>query len=83
MADQLSDALGKHVAFIDIPEEAIRDALIGLGMREWQADGLVEEYAHYRRGEAETVSTAVQDVTGHRARSFSTFAHDYKQAFLP
>lgn len=81
MASQLSEALGKQVTFVDIPEGAMRDALVGFGLPEWQADGLIEDYAHYRRGEAATVSTAVRDVTGHSSRSFAAFAVDYKQAF--
>ncbi len=60
----------------------MRDALIGFGLPEWQADGLVEDYAHYRRGEAATLSTTVRDVMGHPARSFAAFARDYKEAFL-
>src|SRR5918992_23028 len=79
MASQLSDALGKQVTFVDIPERAMRNALVGFGFPEWQADGLIEDYAHYRRGEASTVSTAVRDVTGHPPRSFAAFARDYKQ----
>ena len=50
--------------------------------RLYLADGLIEDYAHYGRGEAATVSNAVQNVTGHRARSFAAFARDYKQAFV-
>ena len=56
--------------------------LIGFGLREWQADGLIEDYAHYRRGEATDVSTAVQDITGQPARSFDVFASDYRSSFL-
>jgi len=82
MASQLSDALEKKITFVDIPEGAMRNALIGFGLPEWQAGGLVEDYAHYRRGEAESVSDAVREVTGHAARSFAAFARDYKQAFL-
>jgi uncharacterized protein YbjT (DUF2867 family) len=81
MASQLSDALGTRVAFVDIPESAMRDALLGFGLPEWQANGVIEDYAHYRRGEASTVSCAVRDVTGNPARSFRTFAQDYKHAF--
>lgn len=81
MASQLSDALGKSITFVDVPEPAMRDALLGLGIPEWQADGLIEDYAHYRRGEASTISSAVREVTGHPARSFADFARDYKQAF--
>lgn len=58
------------------------NALISFGFPEWQADGLVEDYAHYRRGEASAISSAVQDVTGHPPRTFRGFAGDYKQAFL-
>ena len=60
----------------------MREALVGFGLPEWQADGLIEDYAHYRRGEAANVSNTVLNVTGHPARSFSTFARDHKQAFL-
>ena len=60
----------------------MREALVGFGLPQWQADGLIEDYAHYRRGEAAIVSTSVHDVTGRAARSFATFARDYKQAFF-
>jgi hypothetical protein len=51
-------------------------------MPDWQADGLVEDYAHYRRGEASNISSAVQEVTGEAPRPFKAFAHEYKSAFL-
>jgi len=60
----------------------MREALLGFGIPEWQADGLIEDYAHYRRGEASTISTSVRDVTGHPPHSFADFARDYKQVFL-
>jgi uncharacterized protein YbjT (DUF2867 family) len=82
IAAQLSEALGKQVAFVDIPESSMREALIAHGFPEWQADGLIEDYAHYRRGEASNVSNTVRDVTGQPARSFLTFVRDYKEAFL-
>jgi uncharacterized protein YbjT (DUF2867 family) len=83
MASQLSDALGRKITFIDVPEAAMRDALLALGVRAWQADGLIEDYAHYRRGEAATISSAVQELTGRPPRSFAAFARDYRQAFSP
>jgi hypothetical protein len=70
MASELSEALGTPVAFVDIPESAMRDAFLAFGLAEWQADGVIEDYAHYRRGEASTVSNAVRDVTGNQPRSF-------------
>ena len=82
IAVHLSEALSKQITFTDIPEAAMRSALAGLGVPQWQADGLVEDYAHYRRGEAAAVSTAVQDVTGVPAHTFLAFARDCRSAFL-
>jgi uncharacterized protein YbjT (DUF2867 family) len=82
MAFRLSDALGKQVAFIDISESAMREALAGHGFPKWQTEGLIEDYAHYRRGEASSVSNLVPDVTGVSSHTFRTFALDYKEAFL-
>lgn len=81
MAAELSRALGRPVAFVDVPPEAMRDAVLGLGMNPWQADGLIEDYAHYRRGEAAAVAAGVADATGVAPRPFRTFAHDYAEAF--
>jgi uncharacterized protein YbjT (DUF2867 family) len=82
MAAQLSEALERPVAFVDLPEREFREALRGFGMPDWQADGLIEDYAHYRRGEASNISSAVKDVTGETPRPFMTFARDHRSAFL-
>ena len=81
MASQLSETLGRRISFVDVSEASMRDALLSLGMPEWQVEGLIEDYAHYRRGEASGISTAVEDVASRRPRSFLTFTRDYKQAF--
>src|SRR5262249_20720304 len=56
LAGILSETLGRQVRFVDIAPEVMRDALVGLGVPDWQADGLIEDYAHYRRGEAAAVT---------------------------
>lgn len=81
IAQQLSDVVGRAIAFVDIPPGAMREALLGLGMPVWQADGLIEDYAHYRRGEAEAVASGVQDATGQAPRLFDRFARDYAALF--
>ncbi|QHV98915.1 SDR family oxidoreductase [Spirosoma endbachense] len=82
MADKLATALGRSVTFIDVPPAAMRDALIQFDFPIWQADGLIEDYAHYSRNEASVVTTDVQDATGSAPRDFSAFAHDYAPGFL-
>jgi uncharacterized protein YbjT (DUF2867 family) len=81
MAAHLSEALGRTVTFVDVPPEAMRQALLGFHFPEWQADGLIEDYAHYKRGEAAVVASGVQDATGAAPRSFAQFARDYASAF--
>ncbi|GAP96913.1 SDR family oxidoreductase [Leptolyngbya sp. NIES-2104] len=81
MAEHLSTALGRQITFTDIPPVAMREAVIGFGMPEWQADGLLEDYAHYRRDEASAIAPGVQDATGKAPRRFEDFARDYATAF--
>lgn len=77
MAAHLSDASGRAITYVDVPPQTMREAVVGMGMPPWQADGLIEDYAHYRRGEAAAVSTGVQDATGGAPRGFAAFARDY------
>ena len=81
MAAYLSDAVGRRITFVNVPSDAMREALLGAGLPLWQADGLVEDYAHYRRGEASALTSGVQDATGKTPRLFSAFARDYAGAF--
>ncbi|GJG88856.1 NAD(P)-dependent oxidoreductase [Gemmatimonadetes bacterium T265] len=76
MAARIGEALGKPVAYVDVPDAAMRDAVVRFGMPAWQADGLIEDYAHYRRGEAAAVSPDVERVTGRPARTFDAFARE-------
>lgn len=81
MAEQLSAAIGREIRFVDVPEEAMAQAMLGIGMPAWQVEGLVEDYAHYRRGEAAVVCSGVQDATGNPPRSFGVFACDHAAMF--
>lgn len=81
IAQYLGEATGREIKFVSAPAAAMRPVLIQAGLPEWQADGLLEDYAHYARGEAAVVSTAIQDITGVAARDFSGFAKDHAGLF--
>jgi uncharacterized protein YbjT (DUF2867 family) len=81
MADQLSVTLGRQIAFFDIPSNAMWETLLSIGFPVWQADGLLEDYAHYRRNEAAAIASGVQDAIGKAPRRFETFARDYAVMF--
>lgn len=81
MAQYLSVAIGRRITFVDIPPEAMRETLLSIGFPVWQADGLLEDYEHYRRGEATAITSGVQDASGRNPRSFEEFARDYAMMF--
>jgi uncharacterized protein YbjT (DUF2867 family) len=82
MASAITEAIGRPVAFVDVPSDAFAGALKAAGVPAWQVDGLIEDYAHYTRGEAETISPQVREVTGADPRDMGEFARDYARAFL-
>jgi len=80
IAAALTAALGRDVTFTDVPPQAFADSLRGI-LPPWQAEGLLEDYAHYRRGEAAAVSPAVAEITGRAPMDVWQFARDYAPAF--
>ena len=80
IAAALTAALGRTVRFVDVPPGAFADSLREL-LPPWQVDGLLEDYAHYRRGEAAGVSPVIAEVTGMAPRSIEQFARDYVTVF--
>lgn len=81
MAREFSSALGKEVKYVDIPVEAARDAMLGLGLEKWLVNALVELYNYYGEGRADKVTDVVREVTGKEPTTFAQFARDYAQAF--
>ena len=76
IAEAVGAAAGHAVRFVDVPPAAFADELRGV-LPPWQLDGPLEDYAHYARGEAATVSPAVEQLTGHAPRSVAEFAADH------
>ena len=82
MASAIGAAIGRSVAFVDVPPAAFSAALLSAGLPEWQVEGLIEDYAHYARGEAAVVSPAVREVTSKDPRDVNAFARDFASAFV-
>jgi uncharacterized protein YbjT (DUF2867 family) len=81
IAKKLSAATGNKIAFNDVTPEVLEAMLSEIGFPKWQAEGLVEDYAHYAKGEAATVTSDIQHVTGIAPRNFDEFARDYAGIF--
>ncbi|ASZ12298.1 SDR family oxidoreductase [Chitinophaga pendula] len=81
MAEILSEETGKTIQFHNVPGATLKGALLSAGFPEWQAEGLIEDYDHYGRREAEQVTNDIQQVTGQPPRTFRQFVHEHKNLF--
>ena len=81
VAAALSEALGKRVNYVDVPLEAAREGMIGMGIPEWIADALGEYTTAFSEGYGDFTTPDVEKVTGHPARSYETFARDFASVF--
>ncbi|MDX5438258.1 MAG: hypothetical protein LPK03_13730 [Pontibacter sp.] len=81
MAALLGETTGKQVDFVDVPEEAAREAMMSYHTPSSIADALLELYAAYKSGKSAMVTEAVQQVTGRPPHSFRQFAKDYQECF--
>ena len=75
VASELSSALGREITYVDVPDDAVRDSLLGLGLDRWFVDALVGLYEDYRRsgtdGYASVLTDTVERLTGARPRSLA------------
>jgi len=59
----------------------MRQALSHTPMPAWQADGLIEHYAHNHRGKAAIMTSGLLVASGAASRSFAAFARNVAVAF--
>ena len=81
VAAALSKALCKRVDYVNVPLDAARDAMIGMGLPEWVADAFGEYFTAFSGGYGDFTTDDVRLVTGSPARPFEAFARDFAQVF--
>ena len=81
VAAGLSSALDKDVTYVDVPSEAARESMQGMGMPEWLTEGYIEVFQGFKDGYGDLTTPHVEQLTGHPARSFETFARDFAGVF--
>lgn len=80
VATAIGEATGRSIDFADLSDATFTALLEGV-LPPWQRAGLLEDYAHYRRGEAATVDPAVPTILGRPARDVADFARDHAGRF--
>jgi uncharacterized protein YbjT (DUF2867 family) len=81
VAGYLSEATGRTIEFVDVPDEAARQALLDDGVPELVAEFIVQLFGALRDGIAAETTDTVRRLTGHEPRGFAEFAHEHAAAF--
>lgn len=80
VAARFTAAMGRPISYIDAPDDAVRQALLGAGLSEWFASALVGLYQDYRRsgtgGYAAQVTDTIERLTGRPARSLDDLLNE-------
>lgn len=81
VAAHLSQATGRSLAFVSVPDEAARQGMVEAGMPEWFADNLTTLFGLIRQGAVARTNDTVRALTGDKPRGFGDFARDHAPLF--
>jgi (4-alkanoyl-5-oxo-2,5-dihydrofuran-3-yl)methyl phosphate reductase len=76
LAEKISAAIGKKVSYQSIPEEALRQGLLSMGIPAPTAESFITFFAAVRNGKIYPPTSAVADLLGRPPRSFDEWARD-------
>ena len=74
----LSQAAGRAIGYTDIPEDAMRQGLLGAGLPADYAEFLLVILGAFKAGFAERTTDAVQRITGQAPIRLERYAQDFK-----
>jgi uncharacterized protein YbjT (DUF2867 family) len=77
IAEILTAALGRKIRYVNLPPEQMRQALLGAGVSEWTANGILDLETLYRDGGASTVTRDIELVLERQPITYEQFARDY------
>jgi uncharacterized protein YbjT (DUF2867 family) len=80
-AQTFAAVLDQPCVFVELSDEEARGRMLDRGLPEFYADALLEVSRAYRDGGAETVTDDMEQLTGQRPTSLSTFVRDYQHIF--
>lgn len=81
VAAQIGAAIGKSVDYVNLTDDQMRGALLGMGVPEWLADDFVALGVVQQNGWAAGISDDVERVLGRPPRTFAEFTRDSAAAF--
>jgi uncharacterized protein YbjT (DUF2867 family) len=82
VAGRLSAAMGRRIAYVNVPDGVAYQAMTGMGMTPWLSEGMITLY-HLCRANGTTAVPldTVERVTGHAPRTLEAYIQENKAAF--
>ena len=84
VAQGFSEALGKEIKYNRVPYEAAKQAFLGMGLLEWQVDGVLELLKLFDSGAPETNQADLSDyekITGEKPTTLKAWIAKYAPGF--
>lgn len=81
VADAISRATGRTIEYVNVSEDAVRQAMAGASHED--IEGVLDLYRYDRSGATARVTRNVQDITGQPAQDIRAWAIEHAEAFLP
>lgn len=82
VADLLSAQLGRHITYVNVPEGAAHQAMVGSGMTPWLAEGMITLYQMFKvNGATALALETVERITGHAPRTLAAYLKENEAAF--
>ncbi len=82
VASALSDALGRKIAYINMPDEQFRQVLKQAGRPDAVAESIINLYAPVKQMLAAPITSDVETITGNAPRTIVEYTHDYRAAWM-
>jgi uncharacterized protein YbjT (DUF2867 family) len=81
VADKLSAAIGRNIAYVNVPLEQARKTMIDSGAPEWFVDGQMEQYQVRLKGYQAAATTVISEVAKREPIYFDQFAREHAAYF--
>jgi uncharacterized protein YbjT (DUF2867 family) len=76
-------AIGREIAYVDVPPAAARQGMVDAGLPDWLADDLTALAELFKGPVGRTCTTVVADVTGRSPRTLEAYLRENAAHFLP
>jgi len=81
VAERISKITGRAARYVDLPPAQLKQAMIGKGMPEWQADALLELQRYYTEGGGAEVDETFKRAVGRDSRRLNQFLQEFATEF--